>query len=241
MPAISTSQTAFGPNEQLTSAKLNNILLQSQMASGAVTLDGTLTVVAGQLQVGVLKATNFAAGGIATVALADNAVTTLKILDANVTTAKIAPLNVTAGLLATDAVETAKIKNANVTAAKLSGAQSGTAPVYGVRAWVRFNGNKNEAGTLDPSNTPRQILGSGNIASVTKNATGDYSVSIAANMPSVNYAAIGQRAYESGNSSNITIQANPLTPQTVSTFRLLALSSAGAATDSSDIQIMFIG
>jgi len=79
MPAISTSQTQFGPNEQITSAKLNNILLQSQMASGAVTLDGTLTVVAGQLQVGVLKATNYPAGGITAVALADNAVTTAKI------------------------------------------------------------------------------------------------------------------------------------------------------------------
>lgn len=241
MPAISTSQTAFGPNEQLTSAKLNNILLQSQMASGAVTLDGTLTVVAGQLQVGVLKATNFAAGGIATVALADNAVTTAKILDANVTTAKIALLNITAGLLAADAVETAKIKDANITAAKLSGAQSGSAPIYGARAWVRFNGNKNAAGTLDSSNTTRQILGSGNVASVTKNATGDYSVSIATNMPSVNYVAVGQRAYEAGNTSNITIQANPLTPQTVSTFRLYALNSSGAAADASDIQIVFFG
>ena len=241
MPAISTSQTAFGPNEQLTSAKLNNILLQSKMEDGAITLDGTLTVVAGQLQVGVLKATNFPAGGIAAVALADDAVTTAKILDANVTTAKILDANVTAAKLATDSVETAKIKNANVTAAKLSGAQTGNAPIYGVRAWVRFNGNKNAAGTLDSSNTTRQILGNGNITSVTKNATGDYTVVIAANMPSENYVAVGQRAYETGNTSNVTIQANPLTPQTASTFRLYALNSAGAAADASDIQILFIG
>jgi hypothetical protein len=104
MPAISTSQTQFGPNEQITSAKLNNILLQSQMASGAVTLDGTLTVVAGQLQVGVLKATNYQVGGITAVALADNAVTTAKILDANVTTAKLANLSVTAGKIAVGAI-----------------------------------------------------------------------------------------------------------------------------------------
>ena len=104
MPAISTSQTAFGPNEQLTSAKLNNILLQSKMEDGAITLDGTLTVVAGQLQVGVLKATNFPAGGIAAVALADDAVTTAKILDANVTTAKLANSSVTAGKIAVGAI-----------------------------------------------------------------------------------------------------------------------------------------
>jgi hypothetical protein len=67
-------------------------------------------------------------------------------------------------------------------------------------------------------------------------------VEIAGNMPSENYVAIGQRSYESGNTSNVTIQANPLTPgQTAGLFRLYALNSAGTAVDSSDIQILFIG
>jgi hypothetical protein len=66
MAAIQTSQTAFSPNEQITSAKLNNILLNSSFAAGALTGDGTITIPAGtgQLQVGILKTANFPAGVI---------------------------------------------------------------------------------------------------------------------------------------------------------------------------------
>jgi len=240
MPVIETSQTAFSANEQITSAKLNNILLQSRFVAGAIA-DGTLTVISGQLKVGTLKAENYPAAGITAAAIADNAVTTAKILDANVTTGKIADLGVTTAKIADLNVTTGKIANAAITAAKLNGAQTGNAPIYGVRAWLRFNGNKNAAGDPDTTNTTRQILGSGNITSVTKNATGDYTVTLAGNMPSANYVAVGQRGYESGNTSNVTIQANPLTPQAPGVFRLYALSSTGTAADASDIQILFIG
>jgi hypothetical protein len=64
MAAIQTSQTAFSANEQITSAKLNNILLNSSFAAGALTADNTLTLVSGQMQVGVLKTANFPAGVI---------------------------------------------------------------------------------------------------------------------------------------------------------------------------------
>lgn len=231
MGAIATTYS-FTATDTITSAKMNNIIAQSKMTSDAI-FNGTLSLASDKLLV--------AAGGITSNELADNSVVTAKISDLNVTTGKLANLGVTTAKIADLNVTTGKLADASVTSAKLSGAQTGNAPIYGVRAWVRFNGNRNAAGTLDSSNTTRQILGSGNITSVTKNATGDYSVSIAANMPSVNYVAIGQRAYEAGNSSSITIQANPLTPQTASTFRLYALSSSGTATDSSDIQILFIG
>ena len=66
MAAIQTSQTAFSANEQITSAKLNNILLNSSFAAGALTGDGTITIPAGtgQLQVGILKTANIPAGVI---------------------------------------------------------------------------------------------------------------------------------------------------------------------------------
>ena len=64
MAAIQTSQTAFSANEQITSAKLNNILLNSSFAAGALTTDNTLTLVSGQMQVGVLKTANFPPGVI---------------------------------------------------------------------------------------------------------------------------------------------------------------------------------
>ena len=61
MAAIITSQTAFSANEQITSAKLNNILAQSSFDAGALTGDGTLTLVSGQMQVSILKAANLPA------------------------------------------------------------------------------------------------------------------------------------------------------------------------------------
>ena len=54
-------------------------------------------------------------------------------LSGNATTAS------TATTVVDSAITTGKIAAAAVTAAKLSGAQTGDAPIYGVRAWVNFN------------------------------------------------------------------------------------------------------
>lgn len=82
--------------------------------------------------------------------------------------------------IANSAVTTAKIADANVTAAKLDGAQSGSAPIYGVRAWVSFDGT----GSIGSNMT---ILAGGNVASVYKNYTGDYTITFSTGMPSANY------------------------------------------------------
>jgi hypothetical protein len=80
MAVITTSQTSFGPNEQITSTKLNNILAQSLFISGAVSSDATLTVTAGgQLQVGTLKTSNFPTGGIFDANIADATITPVKL------------------------------------------------------------------------------------------------------------------------------------------------------------------
>ena len=79
MAAINTTQTAFAANEQITSSKLNNILLQSKIDAGAVTTDGTLEVVSGQLQVKLLKAANYPNGGITAGAIADATITPAKL------------------------------------------------------------------------------------------------------------------------------------------------------------------
>ena len=55
----------------------------------------------------------------------------------------------------------------------------GAAPIFACRAWVNFNGT----GTV-------AIRASGNVSSVTRNRTGDYTVNFATAMPDVNYAAI---------------------------------------------------
>jgi hypothetical protein len=64
-----------------------------------------------------------------------------------------------------------------VTAASLDGTQNGSAPIYGARAWVNFNGT----GTV-------AIRASGNVSSITDNGTGDYTVNFTTAMADVNYS-----------------------------------------------------
>jgi hypothetical protein len=54
------------------------------------------------------------------------------------------------------------------------------APVYGCRAWVNFNGT----GAIGTNQT---IRASGNVASVYKNGTGDYTITFETPMPDANY------------------------------------------------------
>jgi len=56
---------------------------------------------------------------------------------------------------------------------------SGTAPIYPCRAWVNFNGT----GTV-------AIRASGNVSSITDNATGQYTVNFTTAMPDANYAVV---------------------------------------------------
>jgi hypothetical protein len=94
-------------------------ITSNEMGTNAVT---TTAILDGSITPAKLSNSDFGdftvATGVAT--LDSNVVTTAKIVDANVTTAKIA--------------------DANITAPKLNGAQTGTAPIYGVRAWVNFDG-----------------------------------------------------------------------------------------------------
>jgi uncharacterized protein (AIM24 family) len=82
-----------------------------------------------------------------------------------------------------------------VTAPLLNGAQTGSAAIYGVRAWVNFNGT----GTV-------AIRGSGNVSSITDNGTGDYTVNFTTAMPDANYA-IGLSG-SAGNGEGFTGQQN---------------------------------
>jgi hypothetical protein len=82
--------------------------------------------------------------------------------------------------LADGGIVTAKIADANITAAKLNGAQTGSAPIYGARAWANFNG----------TTTPPTIGASGNVASVTRNSTGNYTVTFTTAMQDASYSAI---------------------------------------------------
>ena len=79
-------------------------------------------------------------------------------------------------------VTTADIQNGAITGAKLSGGQSATVPVYGAVAWCNFNG------LLTGTNAP---LAGGNVTSVTRNAAGDYTITLTTALQDTNYCVIG--------------------------------------------------
>ena len=60
---------------------------------------------------------------------------------------------------------------------------SGSAPVYACRAWVNFDGT-----TAGANPAPMTIRGSGNVSSVTRTATGTYTINFTTAMPNTNYA-----------------------------------------------------
>lgn len=79
-----------------------------------------------------------------------------------------------------DAVTRVKIINGAVNGAKLSGQQAGDAPVFGARAWVNFGG----IGTAT-------INAAGNVASVVRNSTGNYTINFTTGMQDTAYAVAG--------------------------------------------------
>jgi hypothetical protein len=68
------------------------------------------------------------------------------------------------------------------------------ATAYGCRAWVNFNGTVA---------TPSTIRGSGNVTSVTKNGTGDYTINFTTAMPDANFAATGAGSADGSGSNGI--------------------------------------
>jgi hypothetical protein len=84
----------------------------------------------------------------------------------------------------------AKIGDLEITAPKLSGAQTGSAPIFGVRAWVNFDALRDSTGATNNNNTARFIRSSGNVTSVTKTATGKYTVAFTTPMNNSNYLVV---------------------------------------------------
>lgn len=135
--------------------------------------------------------------------------------------------------MATDLVNPFIPADASITAPKLSGAQTGTAPIYGVRAWVNFNG------------VSGAIQASANITSVVKNGTGDYTINFTTAMPDANYAISGN--CESGGGNAAVLQASSTmgtlpsdAQKSASSCRVFAASSLAVKTDAAAISVFFI-
>jgi len=127
-----------------------------------------------------------------------------------------------AGTVMTSATQLAAANlTGNVAAARITHAlnASGSAPIYACRAWVNFNG----------TTSPGTIRASGNVSSVTKNGTGDYTANFTTAMPDANYSpavtgspSLGARL--AGNAINYSTS-------TTTTFRLLTNDFNGTPND----------
>jgi hypothetical protein len=94
---------------------------------------------------------------------------------------------------------------------------------YSCRAWVNFNGT---------TATPSTIRGSGNVTSVTKNSTGNYTVNFTTAMSDANYCAQVTAGDTAGAGNNITDAISSVyttTTLVVQTFTAQAAANTGRA------------
>lgn len=232
MAGVVDTNYSFANNDLITSTRLNNIIDETTFTSSAIVSGNTsLEVVGGKLKVTAqgISSNELATDSVVTTKITDLNVTTGKLADSAVTTIKLADSAVTTAKITDANVTTAKITDANITAPKLSGAQTGTAPIFGVRAWVNFNGT--------PSSPT--IRASGNVSSVAKNAKGSYTVTLTTAMADTNYAIVGFARDENATNGNYFVSALSSATKTTSAFQV-EVNSPSASVDSPEINIMVI-
>ena len=141
-------------------------------------------------------------------------------------------LSITTADIADSAITTAKIANAAVVAADLSGAQSGSAPIYGVRAWCTFNGAT--TGTNAPTS-------GANVSTVQRTATGSYTITFTTALATSNYCIIGMT--DNGSSSTV-INVVEIASRSTTSFSIVTAYAGGGTnrtlTDKAIVSLMVI-
>jgi hypothetical protein len=115
-----------------------------------------------------------------------------------------------------------------IKAAELDGAQTGTAPIYGCRAWVNFDGT----GTIGTNQT---IRGSGNVTSVLKTGTGVYTVNFTTAMVDANYAA-SVFARDTSSTIPLLLSRSPAT-QTSTTYTVVLENTSLSNVDVNQVSV----
>ena len=181
--SAATPSVAVADDEITTAKILNAAVTTAKIADAAITT--------AKISDSNVTTAKIADASITTAKLVDTNVTTAKIADASITTAKLADASVTSDKLANGAVSSSeKITNGIITAQKLNGNQSGSAPIFGCRAWVNFDGSKDLSGSASTANTARFIRASGNVASVIRNSTGRFTINFITELPDANGCVI---------------------------------------------------
>ena len=103
---------------------------------------------------------------------------------------------------------------------------SGEAPIYACRAWVNFNGT----GTV-------AIRASGNVSSITDNATGSYTVNFTTAMTDVNYSVTGLTLNRTSGSRLFVTADTSSNVMSTSSFGFVVTTNDNALADSAQILI----
>ena len=125
--------------------------------------------------------------------------------------------NLTGNVTGNVAGTSSAVADGAVSAAKLdsAGQGAGNPPVYGCRAWVRFDATLDSFGTVSTANTNRRIIASGNVSSVLRTTAGQYTVTFATAMPSSDYSAVVSTRHATGASYASNADSHTLTAATL--------------------------
>lgn len=97
-------------------------------------------------------------------------------------------------------------------------------------AWVNFNGT----GTV-------AIRDSYNVSSITDNGVGDYTVNFQTALANANYCFTGASGGSANTSNGATYSNDQSSAKTTSSFRIAAISVAGAFVDTPQIHVAIFG
>lgn len=254
MGAVDTTYT-FTATDTITSTKMNNIIDQTTITTDAI-IGTTLEVATGKLKV---RAAGITSNELATGSVTSNAIADDTIVDADINSAAAISLSklgsgalpsaitVASANIVDGTITASDIADSSITAPKLDGAQTGTAPIFGVRAWVVFDMTRNSSGGSDTLNTNRFIYSSGNVGGVTKIDTGRFQVNFTTAMPNANYMYFGSGRSNTGdNSGDVTIGRPNSTgsadgAKTTSSIKLDVIDAGASFFNSPEVCVSIIG
>lgn len=102
---------------------------------------------------------------------------------------------------------------------------------FSCRAWVSFDATRDSSGATTAANTNRFIRASGNVASVLKNGTGDYTITFTTALTDANYAVNLTSRITSTGIAPVVVNLLTTTTPTASLFRICTDRNGVGPTD----------
>ena len=124
---------------------------------------------------------------------------------------------------------------------RASSFRTGSLPVFGANAFVHFNGGRDINGNASTANTERRIYAGGNVSSVVRNATGQYTINFATAMTITEYMAVCSARHHDGTTFDVHCE---ISDRLTSSCLLNVAGNSGSAPavnyDPRDVDVMII-